>query len=196
MAGSNRPARLNRTLLGVIGLILLLAGAAVAALGLGLLRRLAPGIDPGTPVLSAPPSPPTWAAYVAIVAAVIIGLLCLRWLLAQTRRRPKSGTWTLPAAAGPDAGATRIGTTDAADALVTDVEGYPGVSKAVADLTGDRTRPTLQLIVTAGQEASTSELRRRIHDHALPRLRQALDLDGLHARLILRLDSTPPARAR
>ena len=68
--------------------------------------------------------------------------------------------------------------------------------EAVADRTGERARPTLQLIVTASQEASTTDLRHRIHEHALPRLRHALDLDGLHARLVLRLDSTPPARTR
>ncbi|MBW0102893.1 alkaline shock response membrane anchor protein AmaP [Pseudonocardia sp. KRD291] len=196
MAGNNRPARLNRTLLALIGLVLLVAGAVVAALGLGLLRALLPGVDPSAPLLPAQLALPTWAAYVAIAAAVVVGLLCLRWLLAQAQRRPKARTWTLPGAGGRDAGTTRIDTDQAAAAVADDVAAYAGVSKARADLTGDPENPTLQLQVTASQEASATELRRRIHDHALPRLRQALDTESIQARLILALDSTPPGRTR
>lgn len=175
--------------------MLLLAGAAAVLLGSGLLAGVLPGIDPSVPVLGAPPAPPTWAAYAAIVVSVIVGLLCLRWLLAQTQRRPKTGTWALSTTGGTD-GRTRIGSDRAADAVVADITGYPGVSKATAHLTGARGRPTLHLDVTADPDASVTELRQQIHDHAQPRLRQALDLDGLSARMVLRLDTSTPSRTR
>lgn len=207
MAGTNRPARLNRTVLALLGLVLLVGGGGLAALGLGLLAALPAGLpggigsrlDPTVPLLPADPSLPAWATYAAIAVAVVVGLACLRWLLAQTQRRPRAGTWTLPVAARAgvaDPGTTRIGTSDAADAVAADVGAYSGVGSVTADLIGGRDRPTLQLRVTAGQDTSVRELRRQIEDHALPRLRRALDLDGIDTRLVLTLDPTPPARAR
>jgi len=89
----NRPAALNRALLTVFGLILLLGGAYVVARGLGVLGPDTvgllglPGQDPQTPLLAAGITLQIWVPYLVIAVAVIIGLLCLRWLLAQAQRR-------------------------------------------------------------------------------------------------------------
>ena len=111
------------------------------------------------------------------------------WLLAQARRRPRTSAWTLPSAqvAGRDAGTTRIHSDHAADALAADIESYDGVQRAAAALVGDRRRPEIHLDVTADDGADLAALRTRITDHALPRLRSALDIESGRADLVLRL---------
>lgn len=192
MASTNRPARLNRTLLAAVGVLLLLAGALGAAAGTGLLRTLLPAIDPAVPLLPAGIAPPPWATYAAVAVALVVGLLALRWAVAQIRRRLRTDTWRLPAARiqDTDRGTTTIDSDDVADAFAADIETYPGVLSARAALTGPRHRPDLHLEITAGTDVELADLRGRIADHALPRLRSAMDIDGLHADLVLRLDLT------
>lgn len=194
MSTPNRPARLNRTLLAITGLVLLLAGAFGLAFGLGLLRNVLHGLDPTVPLLPAQLDPPTWVAYVTIVVAVVVGLLCLRWLLAQALRRPKTATWRLPGDSGR--GATRLDTDHAADSIAADIAAYRGVAKANATLTGPRAQPVLHLVVHTETGTDIGPLRERITTHALPRLRHALELDTLPADLLLRLDTTPADRTR
>lgn len=197
MASPNRPARLNRTLLILLGLLLLLAGGFGLAFGTGLLGGLLPGLDPSAPLLPDQISPPTWAAYATIVVAVIVGLLCLRWLLAQTQRRPKTGTWTLgDRGDSSPTGVTTLDSDHAADALAADIEGYEHVSKAAAALVGDHRHPVVHLEVTAETTADLAVLRDRITSHALVRLRAALDSDGADVDMILRLTSPDSGRAR
>ena len=106
------------------------------AFGLGLLtpllRPVLPALDPTAPLLPTTVAMPVWAPYVAIVVAVIIGFLCLRWLVAQTQRRPRTGTWNVAAATA--AGRTRLAAATAADAIASDIHAYPGVRKATATL--------------------------------------------------------------
>ncbi|GAA1829075.1 hypothetical protein GCM10009772_03580 [Pseudonocardia alni subsp. carboxydivorans] len=189
MASATPPARLNRTLLFLIGLVLLAAGVFGLLFGTGVLRQVLPGIDPSVPLLPAGLTLPEWAPWVTLAVAVVVGLLALRWLLAQARRRPRTSGWTLPSAqvAGRDAGTTRIHSDHAADALAADIESYDGVQRAAAALVGDRRRPEIHLDVTADDGADLAALRTRITDHALPRLRSALDIESGRADLVLRL---------
>lgn len=197
MAAGNPPARLNRTLLLLVGLLLLVAGVAGLLVGLAPVRQVLPGLDPAAPLLPANLDPPGWVPWVTIAAAVVVGLLALRWLLAQARRRPRTRTWTLPSAAvdGRDAGVTRMHSGHAADALAADIEGYDGVRRAAAALVGDRTRPQVHLEVTADAGADLVALRTRIVEHALPRMRAASGIDGDRTDLVLRL-AADDARAR
>lgn len=188
----NRPAQLNRSVLALVGVILLLAGAFVLAVGLGLLRTVLPDLDPNAPLLPTELALPAWATYVAIVVAVVIGLLCLRWLLAQALRRPKTSTWRLPAADSAR-GTTQLDTDHAADAISAEITGYRGVAKATATLTGPHTQPVLHLVVHTEPGTDIGPVRERIATHALPRLRQALQLDTLPADLLLRLNTTRTA---
>ncbi len=187
----NRPARLNRTLLALIGLGLLTAGGVTLAFGLGLLRDVLPGLDPSVPLLPAQLLLPTWVPYAVIAAAVLVGLGCLRWVLAQALRRPKTSTWALTGGSGR--GTTRLDTDHAADAAAADITGYRGVSRATATLTGPRTQPALHLVVHTETGTEIGPIRERITTHALPRLRRALELDTLPADLLLRIDTTTPA---
>ena len=193
MASPNRPARLNRTLLFVIGILLLLAAAFTLLLGSGVLAIVGLAIlDRGAALTPGSLSPPTWVPYLTIVVAVVLGLLCLRWLLAQTIRRPASGTWRLEE--DPATGTTRLDARTAVDPLVDEVEGYAGVHRASARLSGTPSSPTLHLVVGTEDAADITELRRRIDADAIPRLCRALDLPQLPADLLIRLDDARSAR--
>ncbi|MGH3566942.1 MAG: alkaline shock response membrane anchor protein AmaP [Pseudonocardia sp.] len=194
MAATNRPAALNRTLLAVIGLILLAAGAFGLLLGLGVLRGVLPGLDPAAPLIPPGVGVQGWVPYATIVAATLIGLLCLRWLLAQALRRPTTGTWRLHH--DPARGTTLLAADTVADAVAADIEAYPGVSKASAVLTGTRARPTLHLDVTTEENIPVTALRDRIAGHALPRLCRALGRDTVPAELLLRIDTAGPSTTR
>lgn len=188
MASPNRPARLNRTLLFLVAIILLAAAAFTLLTGFGVLLLL-PADQPLTPTSL---SPPTWVSYLTIVVAVIIGLLALRWLLAQTQRRAKTGTWRLEA--DPATGATSIDAQQAVDPLVDEIENYPGVHRASARLAGTAARPTLYLTIGTADDADITDVRRRIDTDAVPHLRQALDLPALPTEILFRLDDARSAR--
>jgi hypothetical protein len=188
MASPNRPARLNRALLLLVAVILLAAAAFILLTAFGVLTLLRR--DQALTPTSL--SPPTWVAYLTIAVAVIVGLLALRWLLAQTQRRAKTGTWRLEN--DPATGTTRLDAQTAVDPLVDEVENYPGVHRASARLAGTPVRPTLYLTIGTEDAADINEVRRRVDTDAIPRLRQALDLDFLPAELLFRLDDARSAR--
>lgn len=187
----NRPARLNRALLTLIGLVLILAGAYVLLRSLGVLARLAllPAQDPAATLLPADIDVAGWVPYVVIAGAVVVGLLCLRWLVAQTRRRTTGETWRLHA--DGDHGMTRLDTSTAASALAAEIETYTGMHSASAVISGPRAQPELHLWLAVEEQAPLGELRERIDTHALPRLRQALELDALPTETIVRLAAKP-----
>jgi len=66
---------------------------------------------------------------------------------------------------------------------------YRGVDTATATLAGARSAPTVHLDVAVETHAPVADLRDRITDEALPRLRTALRMDRLPAQLVLRLDA-------
>ncbi len=188
MASPNRPARLNRTLLLITAIVLLAAAAFTFLTAFGVLAVL--GRD--EPLTPATLSPPSWVGVVTVVVAVVVGLLALRWLFAQTQRRARTGTWRLEDE--PTTGSTRIEAGSAAEPLVDEVEAFPGVHRVSARLAGTRARPMLHLAVGTEDAADITELRRRIDTDAVPRLRQALDLDVLPTQLLIRLDDARSAR--
>jgi hypothetical protein len=178
----------NRFLLGLLGLLLLIAGAGAAALHLGLVPR----IDRDAALVPGTALPPTWVLVVIAAAAVVVALLCLRWLIAQVPRR-RVATWRW----ADDAGATRITTATAAAPFAEEVTSYPGVRKVEAALTGPHTAPRLALVVRAHGDADLRGIRRRIDDEGLPRLREALGTPGLHATVEFRMTaSRTDARVR
>lgn len=180
----NRPARLNRTVLALLGLLCLAAGGVVLLVGTGLLGGLLP-VPADAPLLPPGPVVPRWGPAAVAAVAVVIGLLALRWLIAQTIRRPASSNWQL----SPDTttGTTHIDSDVAVRPLADEIEEYPGVRSATASLTGPHQHPRLYLRVAADDHADISELRRRIGADAIPRLTQALNLPALHADLLVRL---------
>lgn len=189
MTGHNRPARLNRTLLALLGLVLLAAGGFAVATHFGRLTVVTPesALVPGTG------TPPTWALYAAAAAAVLVGLLLLRWLIAQLTRRPKTRTWRFES--DPDTGRTELAASTAIEPFVDEVKTYAGVHAAHATLAGSREDPAVALVISAEQDGDLTAIRRRLDDEGLPRLREALDLDELPVTVEFRFSAKTAARA-
>jgi hypothetical protein len=189
----NRPARLNRTVLALLGLLCLAAGGVVLLVGTGLVGGVLP-VPTDAPLLPPGLVLPGWAPSAVTAVTIIIGLLALRWLIAQTIRRPASSNWQL----SPDttAGTTHIDGDAAVRPLADEIEDYPGVRSATASLTGPRQHPHLYLRVSADDHADISDLRRRIGANAIPHLTQALNLPALPADTLLRLVTASGARTR
>jgi hypothetical protein len=131
-----------------------------------------------------------WEPYAAAAAGTLLGLLALRWLLAQAYRRPPDSIWQLDGSPG----STVLPTAAAAAAIARDVATYRGVDTAAATLAGPRSAPTVHLDVAVETRASVADLRNRITAEALPRLRTALQTDQLPAQLVLRLDARDGTR--
>ncbi|MRH93067.1 alkaline shock response membrane anchor protein AmaP [Nocardia sp. SYP-A9097] len=176
----NRPARLNRALLALTGLLLLVAGGYAVAANRGRLGWVdaADALTPGTG------APPRWVLLLIAVGAVMVGLLCLRWLLTQVFRLPRAVEWEL--ATGSSAGATLLDSSVAAAAVSADIESYSDVRSVSAVLTGPARAPDLHLIVTAEPGADITALRRRILGEAVPRLRTALEVGVMPVSMELR----------
>jgi hypothetical protein len=189
----NRPGRLNRTVLAILGVIALGAGVVVLLVGTGLLRPLV-RIPATAPLITPDTSPPWWTPWTVAAAAIIVALLSLRWLVAQAVRRPQASSWQV--APDTSAGATHIDSDTAAQPLGEEIADYSDVHAATARLTGPRQHPQLRLSVTTDDRADIPALRRRIDTEAIPHLIQALNLPSLSADLLLRLDTSGGTRAR
>lgn len=190
MTSLNRPARLNRSLLAFFGLVLLAAGAFAITTSYGWLRL----VDRDRPLVPGADLPPSWMLYSIIVVAVVLGLLCLRWLGAQALRRPKTTTWRWRSVGAE--GATRLDGSLATGPFADEVGQYPGVETVDATLSGTQDDPTLLVIVTAGPEADLTVLRQRIAEDAVARLEQALDLAELPTVVEFRFADSPGTRVR
>jgi hypothetical protein len=178
-----RATRGNRTGHILLGLPLLFGGAAVITWSAGL--------SGGS--TTAPLYPPAaqrylhghgwiWLAVAAVV--IIIGLLCLRWLLVQPRRdvlrrvrldsdhrdQPGAGRTILPADA-------------LTDFVSSDLADQPGVRRATAALSGHSDRPELWLTVTTAADIDLARLRGHLTSELLPSLRASLGQPDLTAYL-------------
>jgi hypothetical protein len=189
MTSLNRPARLNRWMLALFGLLLLAAGGLALAAYFGRL----PWLSSTAPLVPGTSLPPTWVLIVSAVVAVLLGLFCVRWLAAQLTQRPKSTTWRLET--DPARGHTVLSASIAVQPLVSEVTGYPGVHAASGTLAGSQDKPILVVTVRANQDADLAVIRRRISQDGLPRLRQALDLPALPARTEFRYTTRTGPRA-
>lgn len=190
MTNLNRPARLNRSLLAVVGLLLLAAGGFAVATHFGALTL----VGPDSPLAPAVGDPPTLALYSTVVAAFVIGLLTLRWLLAQLARKPKTHTWRFEQ--DPDRGRTELAASTAIEPFLDEVSAYPGVHAAHATLAGTRATAALALVVSVEQHGDLVAIRRELDTVGLPRLRRALDLDILPVTVEFRFSTKAGFRAR
>ncbi|WP_227983613.1 alkaline shock response membrane anchor protein AmaP [Nocardia spumae] len=178
---ANRPARLNRLLLAVFGLVAILVGAYAIAAYAGELSW----VDRDTPLVPGTAEPPSWVFVVVVVAAVIVALAALRWLAAQFARLPSRMRWHIGTVS--NAGETMLDSSTVAAAVVADVESYDGVRSARASVSGPARTPKLHLVVTADPDADLTVVRGRILDDAASRLARALQVDAVPVSLELRL---------
>ncbi|RSN29386.1 alkaline shock response membrane anchor protein AmaP [Amycolatopsis sp. WAC 01416] len=186
MTDLNRPARLNRTLLVLTGLVLLAGGVFAVGTHFGRI----PPLDPGATLVPGTATPPGWVWYAVAGGAVVVGLLVLRWLIAQPVRKPKSHTWRF----GQDTGQTTLAASTAVDPFTAEVATYPGVHAAHATLGGTQDAPVLAAVLSAEQDGDLAAIRERITTEGLPRLRQALDLDELPTTIEFRFSAKAGSR--
>ncbi|SEP54345.1 alkaline shock response membrane anchor protein AmaP [Amycolatopsis saalfeldensis] len=183
MTDLNRPARLNRGLLVVLGLVLLAAGGFAVATHFRKLTLL----RPDSPLIPGTGLPPAWVLYVVAGAAIVVGLLTLRWLAAQLTRKPRSQVWRFEA--DPAEGTTALAASVAVEPFVAELAACPGVHDAHATLAGPHTAPRLAAVLSVDQDGDLPEIRRELESTVLPRLRQALDLDELPVTLEFRFST-------
>lgn len=177
MSAANRPARLNRTLVALLGVVLLGVGG-VAALAY---------VDRPDVALLPPLGPvPPWAPVAVGAAGVVVGLLSIRWLLAQFARGPKIHLWR----SVEETGATRFTPSIAITPFTEEVAALPAVRSASATLGGTRDAPTLAVVITAEPRSDLREIRRSLATETVPRLRQALDLETLPVTVEFRFSTT------
>ena len=179
-----RPARINRTGLLLLGVVLIAAGGAGFARGLGVFGNA----RASAPVLTGEArrfaDAHGWFWPVVAAAAVVLALLGLAWLLAQLRSGRLGGLALEP---DPGAGRTLVEAKAIAGALEADIGEYPGVSKTRVRLIGSSKGAELHLNIAYGQDADPAELRRRIEDEAIPRLCSALERESIPTVVRLRL---------
>ncbi len=181
---------MNRVLLALIGLVLLATGAFTILTNTGVLTLVdrESALAPGTA------RPPTWVLYVTAAAGVVVALLALRWLLAQLTPATKTRTWQLEE--HTEHGGTELSTSTATAPFVADLTTCPGVHSARGALSGPSTSPRLAVVVDIEQDASVDDVRSYLGTHALPRLRQALDLTDLPTTVEFRFTTKAGARVR
>jgi hypothetical protein len=177
----------NRLGLGLVGVVLLAAGAYGLAQHYGAFDVTQQHDSILLPdVRNFVSDNRDWFWWAAGGVAVAVALLALLWLRSQLRM-------PLPANSHLDRlevdGRTRLSGGAAADALAADVDALPGVSSAAARIWGDPTKPDVYLRVQLHDDAEVDSLRSDIETTRLARLRQALQVEHLDATVDLRLAS-------
>lgn len=174
---------LNRAWLFVVGLVLLLAGAAGVVVGTGLLAPL--GRSVGLAVTRPEPTSKiagqatasafgsTAVVVLVAVVGVVLALLGLLWLVAQVPRTREARPLRLED--DPQRGLTRLDPGVLTDAVEAQVQALSGVQSASAVLRGDARNPDLTVKVTAGERADLPRLLEAIEAGPVRDLGVALD---------------------
>lgn len=188
-----RAAGAQRTLVGLIGLLSLAAGAAALVVGFGLLganRAARSVLDPL--VLDTLRAYPTFARGVAIVTGVILLILGLLWAVRALapERRPNllldhSPDLRLEISASAIAGAVRA-----------DAETITGVSRARARMVGATASPVLRLDLWLEDGTDVRDVYRDLDTGVLARARDSLGVESLPTAIRIELDAAAAPRVR
>jgi hypothetical protein len=188
-----RAAGAQRTLVGLIGLLSLAAGAAALVVGFGLLgaNRAARSIlDPL--ILDTLRAYPTFARGVAIVTGVVLLILGLLWAVRALapERRPNllldhSPDLRLEISASAIAGAVRA-----------DAETITGVSRARARMVGATASPVLRLDLWLEDGTDVRDVYRDLDTGVLARARDSLGVESLPTAIRIELDAAAAPRVR
>ncbi len=186
-----RAAGAQRTLVGLIGLLSLAAGAVALVVGSGLLganRAARPVLDPL--VLDTLRAYPTFARGVAIVTGVVLLILGLLWAVRALapERRPNllldhSPNLHLEISASAIAGAVRA-----------DAETIPGVSRARARMVGATANPVLRLDLWLEDGTDVRDVYHDLDTGVLTRARESLGVESLPTAIRIELDAAAAPR--
>ena len=176
--------RTNRIALALLGLLLLIAGAAGITASAGV-----DGSAFSRRILFANPASTyighhggwLWPAVAA--ACLLLALACLRWLLALLVSTDRARDLTVPGPA--DHGTTTLQPAALTGALCREIGTYHGVETARARVIGDGRDPQIVLTVITAPSADLHALHRRIETEALAHARQALSNPALPIQLDL-----------
>lgn len=163
----------NRTGLIIVGLLALLIGLAVLAIGLGFAASVLPGWEPGadlglaTSVLALP-----YSALVAIIVAVVLAVIGLRWLSVQIPRKDFAKPFRMQADART--GLTTVTAEVIAEAVAEDLESTDGVSDAQVILRGTARSPELLIHIDADERADIDAVIAEATDRVAGNAAQAL----------------------
>ncbi|MFD1831323.1 alkaline shock response membrane anchor protein AmaP [Streptomyces desertarenae] len=184
----------NRTLLGLTGLVLLGAGLSVLAGGLDLHRNGGIGLPAQWPwnrpdeVLLARGTPAWWGDAgwwrrpVAIGVPAVVLLLALWWLQAQLRRRPLDKVLV---GSGDGYGAL-LRAPALENAMDTEAEDLPGVERCRTRLGHRRTGPRARIDLVLAPHADPARTLADLRDGPLENARASAGLEVLPAEVRLR----------
>jgi hypothetical protein len=175
---TRRTARVSRTGLLIVGLILLLGAGAVLARSLNastavLGSQHAPLLTHGQAQY---PTKNSWVWPVVAAASFLIAVLALYWMAAQTTTR---AVRRIPLEPDRLHGTTTLRADAATGAFTDELRSQPSIRAADALLHGSPTAPGLRLGATAENRADPALVRAGIENEALPHLRGALELDKI-----------------
>ena len=177
-------ARGNRIGLGLVGLALLLAGAALATVSLGVF-----GDDnAGQPIYPSQAQryihQHSWIWSLVAAAAIIIGLLCVRWLIVQPRRDTlRRIRIDSDRTSEPGAGRTLLLSAAVANLVEDELAAQSGARRVSAALSGSPDQPEIWITLVADPGADIAHLRDHLSETTLPSIRSALGQPQLAAYL-------------
>lgn len=176
----------NRAILFLLGLVLILAAAAVVVIAMGLLSQLLGQWDqapaPGDS-LGAADSLPAWLPGAVLVASALLVLLGLWWIVTAVPRTDRAGEFQLHTD-GRD-GVTRLNTTVLQRAIGESVEMLPGVVSSTVRLEGTAKAPGLLIKVEIDERSNIRESTEKLHRQVCAEVEQSLQAQLSGVRLII-----------
>ncbi len=187
-----RLDRFNRTIVSLIGLLLLAAGAYGLLRGAGVLgdrQAEDPLRTPGVADFVRDNDEWLWAALA--ILALLVTLAAAAWLKAQLSPSPALSELAVATGGGP--GRTQLATAAVNEAVTRDIEADPDVNSARVRVVPAGNAIGLDVRATVADHGDVHAVRRRIEREVLQRARGALGRPDLSATVRLRLGD-PGAR--
>ncbi|WP_225924481.1 alkaline shock response membrane anchor protein AmaP [Pseudonocardia abyssalis] len=175
----------DRSLLVLLGTVVLAVGVLVALLGYGVFgtdRGGRPLLDPM--VVDLLRAQPLIARIVAILVGLLLLVLGLSWAARSLRPERKPD---LVIDRGP-ATAITVSSSAAADALAAQAAELPGVGRAKARMVGTEDAPALRVWVWLSDDADVRDVLEKLHGQVLASARSSLGIAALPVAVRLELD--------
>lgn len=180
----------NRTLLIVIGVLLLVGGALLATVSFGLAAQIPwlstwapePQETPGS--LLGPVS--QYVVPVSVALVVIVVLLALWWLLRQIPTKPRTTSYRI--SDDPELGTTTIAPSVIARVVEDHLQTLPGISGSQVDLAGTGGHPEILIRSTMGPRGNVNRVVEAIYGRVVQDAQNALQTEFAHVGVELDAD--------